>query len=247
MFIIRLLRFLLALYLLAAVLYTSNYFLLSPLHSCLSLLLDHRVPNLREWSTSSFNSLLPRRSSAPNFDQLSDPEVLLEQSSHWQDDIYWRSSEFARQNGLGHDKPIRMSQSLFLSKAFANSMRPSKIVPFFYRATGIFDKDDITITTLVTSNRFHVLARLVNNYSGPISATVHVKNTTNHVHELLDALHALYLSSPKMASNVDVHLVIDSAFREASLRQHANSFLELLIVNSTLGEILPVSSPAQNL
>jgi hypothetical protein len=45
--------------------------------------------------------------------------------------------------------------------------------------------------------------------AGPISVTIHVNNGTDDVHELLDSLHMLYLSSPKMASNVDVHLVID--------------------------------------
>ncbi|KAJ7209709.1 glycosyltransferase family 49 protein [Mycena pura] len=107
-----------------------------------------------------------------------------------------------------------MSEALFLSKAFANSMRHSKIVPFFYRATGTFDKEDITITTLVTSNRFQVFARLVERYSGPISVTIHVKNATDHVHALLDSLHTLYISSPKMAINVDVHLVIDTFDRQ---------------------------------
>ncbi|KAJ7668542.1 glycosyltransferase family 49 protein [Mycena polygramma] len=107
-----------------------------------------------------------------------------------------------------------MSEELFLSKAFASSMHPSKIVPYFYRASGVFDKEDITITTLVTSNRFQVFARLVERYPGPISVTIHVKNTTEHVHELLDSLHTLYLSSPKMVSNVDVHLVIDAFDRQ---------------------------------
>ncbi|KAF8178587.1 glycosyltransferase family 49 protein [Mycena galopus ATCC 62051] len=107
-----------------------------------------------------------------------------------------------------------MSEDLFLSKAFAGSMRPSKIVPFFYRATGVFDKEDITITTLVTSNRFQVFARLVDRYPGPISVTIHVNNGTDQVHELLDSLHMLYLSSTNMANNVDVHLVIDAFDRQ---------------------------------
>ncbi|KAJ7244171.1 glycosyltransferase family 49 protein [Mycena haematopus] len=107
-----------------------------------------------------------------------------------------------------------MSEDLFLSKAFAGSIRPSKIVPFFYRATGVFDKEDITITTLVTGNRFQVFARLVDRYPGPISVTIHVNNGTDQVHELLDSLHMLYLSSPNMAKNVDVHLVIDAFDRQ---------------------------------
>lgn len=84
--------------------------------------------------------------------------------------IHWPSSAYALQNGLGHEKPVAMSEDLFLSKAFAGAMRPSKIVPFFYRATGVFDKEDITITTLVTSNRFQVFAGLVERYPGEVGA-----------------------------------------------------------------------------
>lgn len=61
---------------------------------------------------------------------------------------------------------ILVSEDLFLSKVFSQSMHPSKIVPFFYRASGDFDKEDITITTLVTSNRFKVFAALAKNYQG---------------------------------------------------------------------------------
>jgi glycosyltransferase-like protein LARGE len=171
MVLLRISRFLLALYLFAAVLYTTHYFLLSPLRSGLSFLVTHRVPRLAAWSTSSFNSLLPRRASYSQ-DSLFDPGALLEQSL--EDVLYWRSSEFALENGLGHEKPIAMSEDLFLSKAFATSMRPSKIVPFFYRATGVFDQEDITITTLVTSNRFQVFARLVERYPGEIKPLDHL-------------------------------------------------------------------------
>ncbi|KAJ7287252.1 glycosyltransferase family 49 protein [Mycena rebaudengoi] len=215
MVVFRLFRFLLAIYVSAAVLYTSNYFFISPLHSCLSRLLARRMPKLPAWSAPSLNSMFLPRSVPPSTTEgelLLDPDFLLDRP--FEDVIYWKSSEFALQNGLGHERPIPMSEDLFLSKAFANSMRPSKIVPFFYRATGTFDKEDITITTLVTSNRFQVFARLVERYPGPISVTIHVRNITSHVHELLDSLHTFYISSPKMASNVDVHLVIDAFDRQ---------------------------------
>ncbi|KAJ6497724.1 glycosyltransferase family 49 protein [Mycena sanguinolenta] len=213
MVLVRVFRFLIALYLLAAVLYTTDYFLLSPLRSGVSFLVAHRAPALAQWSTSSFNSLLPKRASSYSQDSLSEPDTaLLEGSS--EDVIHWTSSAIVLENGLGHEKPIAMSEDLFLSKAFAGSMRPSKIVPFFYRATGVFDKEDITITTLVTSNRFQVFARLVDRYPGPISVTIHVNNGSDQVHELLDSLHMLYLSSSNMASNVDVHLVIDAFDRQ---------------------------------
>ncbi|EEB97754.1 hypothetical protein MPER_02859, partial [Moniliophthora perniciosa FA553] len=43
----------------------------------------------------------------------------------------------------------------------------------------------------------------------PISVTIHVRNSTSHIYDFLDSLHALYTSSPVIAQNVDVHLVID--------------------------------------
>lgn len=64
-------------------------------------------------------------------------------------------------------------EDFFLSKAFADSLGPSKIVPYYHRATGPkrdgnFEANDITITTLVTSNRFKVFAKLVEHYQGAI-------------------------------------------------------------------------------
>jgi hypothetical protein len=44
--------------------------------------------------------------------------------------------------------------------------------------------------------------------------TIHVRNTTAHIEDLLHSLHALYTSSELMATYVDVHLVIDSFDRQ---------------------------------
>jgi len=66
---------------------------------------------------------------------------------------------------------FEMSTSLFLSKAFAGSMHPMKIFPYFYKASETFDEDDITITTLVTPNRFEVLRKLAQRYEG-----THIEN-----------------------------------------------------------------------
>jgi len=76
---------------------------------------------------------------------------------------------------------FEMSTSLFLSKAFAGSMHPMKIFPYFYKASETFDEDDITITTLVTPNRFEVLRKLAMRYEG-----THIGNRY---------LHALYFDS----------------------------------------------------
>lgn len=59
-----------------------------------------------------------------------------------------------------------MSEDLFLSKAFSQSMHPLKVIPYYYRASRTFEQNDITITTLVTSNRFKVFSELVTHYQG---------------------------------------------------------------------------------
>lgn len=41
-----------------------------------------------------------------------------------------------------------------------------RIIPYFYRAQGEIREEDITITTLVTGNRFGVFERLVRSYDG---------------------------------------------------------------------------------
>ncbi|TRM69143.1 glycosyltransferase family 49 protein [Schizophyllum amplum] len=120
--------------------------------------------------------------------------------------VYWNSST--------RGPNAAASEDLFLSKAFSTSMRPSKIIPYFYRASDRPAANDVTITTLITSNRFHVFSRLVERYRGPISVAIHVKNVTSHVDELLASLHTLYASSPLMAQHVDVHLIVDAFDRQ---------------------------------
>lgn len=61
-----------------------------------------------------------------------------------------------------------IEESIILSKAFPRLMKPSQIIPYYYRASGAFHKEDVTITSLITSNRFHTLARLVERYQGTL-------------------------------------------------------------------------------
>lgn len=58
------------------------------------------------------------------------------------------------------------NESTALSHALSRAMQPSRTVPFLYRGVLEFDQDELTITTLVTVNRFAALARLVANYPG---------------------------------------------------------------------------------
>lgn len=110
--------------------------------------------------------------------------------------------------------PFFMPEALLLSKAFSQSLQPSKIYPYFYRATTSFDQDDITVTTLITRNRLKVFRELVLNYDGPISVTVHINDEPQEVQDFLQDLHQLQLSTPRMYQLVDVHVVLDSFDRQ---------------------------------
>ncbi|KAH0829179.1 glycosyl-transferase for dystroglycan-domain-containing protein [Lanmaoa asiatica] len=124
--------------------------------------------------------------------------------------LYWPATpndEHDLQSG-----EVAMRESLFLSKAFSQSMQPCKIIPFYYKGSATFEDDDITITTLVTFSRFKVFGELAKRYRGPISAAVHVVPRDSHV--VLDALHDLYTSTPGMSSFVDVHLVLSPFARQ---------------------------------
>lgn len=130
---------------------------------------------------------------------------------------------------------VAMRESLFLSKAFSQSMQPCKIIPFYYKGSATFEDDDITITTLVTFNRFKVFGELAKRYrgarivsrscwlctmcAGPISAAVHVVPRDSHV--VLDALHELYITTPGMSSFVDVHLVLSPFARQLNTWRNA--------------------------
>ncbi|KAH9036134.1 glycosyl-transferase for dystroglycan-domain-containing protein [Lactarius pseudohatsudake] len=91
-------------------------------------------------------------------------------------------------------------------------MHPMRIFPYFYKASESFEGEDITITTLVTPNRFEVLRKLAARYEGPLSVTVHIplptSNSKSTLHKSLLALRALVTNSPELASRADIHLVL---------------------------------------
>ncbi|KLO10318.1 hypothetical protein SCHPADRAFT_832679 [Schizopora paradoxa] len=115
--------------------------------------------------------------------------------------------------------PPSTDAGIFFSKAFAtsqehlsfNDQNNMQVIPYYYRASLEHDSEDITITTLVTRDRFLVFKQLVERYKGPISATIHVSKkelNTDSGSGFVSILHQLYSSSPFMALNVDIHLVV---------------------------------------
>ncbi|PPQ88458.1 hypothetical protein CVT25_011584 [Psilocybe cyanescens] len=197
-----------------SVVYTTNLLFFSPLSSFATKLLEFLV--LQPAYTHSRDIYAQSRGYGSDLAQgdWMHPDFLSERALMDSNAFSWESSKFTLENGLGHADSIHVDEKLVLSKVFANSMRPSNIKPYFYRAKGSFEMDDITITTLITSNRFEVFARLIEKYRGPISVTVHIKDVAEHVQAVLESLRELYTSSETMMTFVDVHLVVDAFDRQ---------------------------------
>lgn len=50
-------------------------------------------------------------------------------------------------------EPHSVDEDFYLSKVYSTAMQPSKVIPYYFKAEGVFDKEEITITTLITENR----------------------------------------------------------------------------------------------
>ncbi|KAI0034694.1 glycosyl-transferase for dystroglycan-domain-containing protein [Vararia minispora EC-137] len=79
-----------------------------------------------------------------------------------------------------------------------------KTIPFFHRSMESPETDDITITTLVTPNRYEILRKLAEQYD----VTVHITFPSPSAKSDLAALLSLLSSSPALATRADIHLVL---------------------------------------
>ena len=160
----RIVQFLILVYVTIAFLYSTNHLVISPLMSSVwTRPLFHA--SSKPWLIFLSGPLPLSTVHNRDFAKANPNSLKLPNSPN--DVIQWVPSDFATMEIQDTNlTPVMMAEDLLLSKAFSQSMGPSKIIPFFYRASGQFDKEDITITTLVTSNRFNVFVQLVENYQG---------------------------------------------------------------------------------
>ncbi|TBU34839.1 glycosyl-transferase for dystroglycan-domain-containing protein [Dichomitus squalens] len=225
--IIRLLQFCVCLYVLAAVLFTTCVYVLAPVTGFFRSR-THASPTASSSSTSSHYDI---RIASLSQDR---PEVRLDlrladplDNSHWVDNwpSGYASSELLYLSHTGNSIGTHLATGGFgiheetlLSKAFSEAMHPTRIIPFYFKSSNDVHSDDVTITTLVTSNRFKVLQQLVERYRGPVSVTIHIplplhatfsSLKPDHPSRVaLSNLHALYVSSPLFSQYVDVHLAL---------------------------------------
>ncbi|KAF9386017.1 hypothetical protein CPB97_004206 [Podila verticillata] len=109
-----------------------------------------------------------------------------------------------------------IEEDAVLHKVFANTMQPSKILPYYFKAVREFDPEAVTITTLITFDRYPIFSKLVTNYQGPISVSIHISDDETR-DENLSKLHDMYHANPYMKEFVDVHVVIDKFDRQFNM------------------------------
>ncbi|KAG0231385.1 hypothetical protein BGW42_000281 [Actinomortierella wolfii] len=107
-----------------------------------------------------------------------------------------------------NNKEHSVDEDFFLSKAYGNAMQPSKVIPYYFKAARTFDKEEVTITTLITENRFGVFKKLVRNYRGPISVCIWIRDDEDK-DQHFTRLHELYNEEPLLREYVDMHVVVD--------------------------------------
>jgi len=134
-----------------------------------------------------------------------------------------------------------------IHKVFANVMQPSKVLPYYFKAVRDFDPESVTITTLITFDRYPVFSKLVTNYQGPISVSIHINDDEDR-DENLAKLHDMYNSNPYMKEFVDVHVVVDKFNRQFNMwrnvaRFFARSNYFMMLDGMEKEEILTVARP----
>ncbi|OBZ91531.1 Glycosyltransferase-like protein LARGE2 [Choanephora cucurbitarum] len=135
----------------------------------------------------------------------------------------YRSSQMVSWTNADGAYNQSIPEDLVLSKVFSDSMGPSKVIPYYFRATEQFDQEDVTISTLVTHNRLPVLSRLATRYKGPISVAIHVND--DHTKDvILSDLHEMYDNNPDVGKYVDIHLVVDKFDRQFNMWRNVAKF-----------------------
>ena len=129
--------------------------------------------------------------------------------------IYYDQMQSSQRNLDGPSIDIT-TNPIFQSKAFSGAMGPSNIHPYYYKATKNIKNEDISISTIVTSDRFPVLSRLASRYQGPISAAIHI-NDDEQKENVLAKLQQTYHENPDMKLHVDIHLIIDKYDRQFNM------------------------------
>ncbi|KAG9071470.1 hypothetical protein KI688_005682 [Linnemannia hyalina] len=142
----------------------------------------------------------------------------------------------------------RVGEDYMLSKAFNGAMQPTRVIPFYFKASFRDEDDDedlhvddhhgaqgsgsdpytesgagagagpqeaapidrslVTITTLITPNRYEVFLKLVKQYRGPISVATHIRKGPEQ-DAMFHELHTFFRENSILRKYVDLHVIVD--------------------------------------
>ncbi|RCH80445.1 hypothetical protein CU098_003973 [Rhizopus stolonifer] len=194
----RLAKYAVFVYIMISLFYTTNHYF--SVHH-----VNTTVDATEDFSHNKYNN--NRREDIAQIIVEERPTQVIDDIDHNQ--IIWPGSK-------GSDTHHKIAEQLVKSKIFSSSMGLDNVTPYYFKASHIMKAQDITLATLVTRNRFHVLSRLATNYQGPISAAIHVLDDDEKLITMKE-LGKIYISNPDMQKFVDVHLIIDKYDRQFNM------------------------------
>ncbi|KAF9989077.1 hypothetical protein BGZ75_007649 [Mortierella antarctica] len=133
----------------------------------------------------------------------------------------------------------RVSEDYMLTKAFNGAMQPTRVIPFYFRASFKDENDDddkhddddfyspegdhdgeeaeavqvdpslVTITTLITPDRYGVFLKLVRQYRGPISVATHIRTDADQ-DKSFHELNEFFQENSILRKYVDLHVIVDN-------------------------------------
>lgn len=146
----KLFKYLLITYAILSVIYTASYLVAT-----------------YSGTSHDFGGLLPKaRDAHAESDQQESLSTHSNEQQHQQQEQQQQLGDHSVAWSNAHGAVQVLPENLIMSKVFSEAMGPSNMTPYFFRAKETFDKEDITMSTLVTRNRFLVLSRLASNYKG---------------------------------------------------------------------------------
>ncbi|KAG0019794.1 hypothetical protein BGZ82_011769 [Podila clonocystis] len=142
--------------------------------------------------------------------------------------------ELETHNIQGSKLVAKVAEDYMLSKAFSGVMQPTRVIPFYFKASFRDENDDddfhaddeiegehddnsgpidldmsqVTITTLITPDRYGVFLKLVKQYRGPISVATRIpkgEDQDRHFQEL----HRFFHDHTILRKYVDLHVIVD--------------------------------------
>ncbi|KAI9140681.1 glycosyl-transferase for dystroglycan-domain-containing protein [Paraphysoderma sedebokerense] len=116
------------------------------------------------------------------------------------------------------------SNEYVLDKLFQGGLKPSQIVPYYFRAHPPPALEDIAVTTMITAERIPIFEYLVDNYKGPISVAIYIPKDPETQAKTLQELKSLYDRNPNVQKYVDAHVIIDNYPRQFNLWRNVARF-----------------------